>query len=169
MKTKKKAKLTRAAQAKPTGDTRTANTTDRKAIRPGLRADARVSENRTQESFTKHIERQTLRAFLDAVNTWGLSDADSARLVGAEFASVNEWRTGDAPTNEEVLARMAMVALIETALDIAFPSSLSSQWMTSPNSGYPYLGLSPVAYVGKHGWPGLFFVLRQTQGHALGY
>jgi hypothetical protein len=169
MKTKKNAKLTRAAQPNPTGDTHIPDTTDSKAIRRGIQAEARVSEEPTPESFTKHIERQTLRAFLDAVHTWGLSDADSARLVGAELASVNEWKTGDAPTNEEVLARMAMVALIETALDIAFPSSLSSQWMTSPNSGYPYLGLSPVAYVGKHGWPGLFFVLRQTQGHALGY
>jgi hypothetical protein len=40
--------------------------------------------------------------------------------------------------------------------------------MTLPNSGYPYLGLSPMAYVEEHGWPGLFWVLRQAQALAVG-
>ena len=120
------------------------------------------------EHVTKHIERQTLRAFLDAVNAWRLDDADSARLVGAQPASVQEWQTSEASTSEDVLARMTMVALIRTALDITFSSSLSDEWMTLPNSGYPYLGLSPMAYVGEHGWPGLFWVLRQVQARAVG-
>lgn len=120
------------------------------------------------ESVTKHIREQTLRAFLDAVNIWPLNDADSAGLVGAEPACVDVWKTGKAAISEETHTCMTMVALIRMALDITFPSSLFTAWMTVPNSGYPYLGLSPVAYAVEHGWPGLFWVLRQSQGAAIG-
>lgn len=168
MKTKKNTNKVRTVLPKTIGDTHGADAIDSKAFRGVIKVDAEVSEDPKAGSFTKHIERQTLRAFLDAVKAWRLNDAESALLIGVEPASVEEWKTGNAPTSEEILARMGMVALIRTALDIVFSSPFSSSWMTSPNSGYPYSGLSPVAYVGKHGWPGLFFVLRQTQGHAVG-
>lgn len=167
MKAKKSTKKARAVLAEATGDSRGANATDRKALGWGVKAGTRVSGGSMPESFDKHIQRQTLRAFLDAVKAWRLSDTDAALLVGAEPPGIEEWKTGSASTNEEVLARMAMVALIKTALDIAF-SSLPDEWMTLPNGGYPYLGLSPVAYVIEHGWPGLFWVLRQWQAHAVG-
>jgi hypothetical protein len=129
---------------------------------------ARVPADPAHGNFAKQIEKQTLRAFLEAVNNWRISDTDSARLIGAEPASFELWKAGKTPIRDEVLARMTMVALIKAALDICFSPSLSMRWMTLPNSGYPYLGLSPVAYVGERGWPGLFWVLRQVQAHAVG-
>lgn len=168
MKTKKNANKVRKVLPNTIGDTRRADPIDSKAIRGVVKVDAEVSEDPKSGSFTKHIERQTLRAFFDAVNTWRLNDAESSLLIGVEPASVEEWKRGNTPPSEETLARMTMVALIRTALDIVFSSSFSNSWMTAPNSGYPYLGLSPVAYVEKHGWPGLFFVLCQTQGQAVG-
>lgn len=168
MKTNKNTNKARAELPKATGDTRSTSAIESKAFQRVVKADAQVPVDPTPENVTKHIEKQTLQAFLDAVNIWRLNDADSARLVGSQPTSIQEWQTGKAPTSEDVLARMAMVALIRTALDITFSSSLSNEWMTLPNSGYPYLGLSPVAYVGEHGWPGLFWVLRQSQARAVG-
>lgn len=149
-------------------DPRRAGPIERQAMERVVETDAPVKEESTPENFRKHIEAQTLRAFLDTVTVWGLDASGSARLVGVEAASIEEWKTGKAPASEEILARMTMVALIRTALDISFSSSLSTQWMTLPNSGYPYSGLSPVAYIGEHGWPGLYLVLRQTQASAVG-
>jgi hypothetical protein len=63
---------------------------------------------------------------------------------------------------------MTMVALIRTAFDIAFSSSLSNKWITFPNSGYPYLGVSPVAYVSEHGKTGVIWMLGQVQAGAVG-
>jgi hypothetical protein len=168
MKTKKTTNKDRAILPKPAGDPRRRSTIDSNASKRVIKVDLPETEVFAGESVTKHIQKQTLRAFLDAVNIWRVNDADSARLVGAEPASVEIWKTGKGPISEEVLARMTMVALIRTALDITFPSSLSNAWMTVPNSGYPYLGLSPVAYVVEHGWPGLFWVLRQSQDAAIG-
>lgn len=168
METNKKTNTTPAELSKATDDTGSTSAIEGTAILPVAKPDDQITADPAPDNFTKHIERQTLRAFLDAVNVWRLNYADSARLVGVEPASVQVWKTGKAPTSEEVLARMTMVALIRTALDITFSSSLSEEWMTLPNSGYPYLGLSPVAYVSEHGWPGLFWVLRQVQGHAVG-
>lgn len=168
MKTNKNTDKARAELPKATGDTRSTSAIGSKASRRGVKGDAQVPVDPASEDVTKHSERQTLRAFLDAVKIWRLNDADSARLVGVESARAEVWKSGEAPISEEVLARMTMVALIRTALDITFSSSLSNEWMTLPNSGYPYLGLSPAAYVSEHGWPGLFWVLRQVQGHAVG-
>lgn len=158
----------RAQLPKPAGAARRRITNDSNASERVIEIDLPAAVDFAPTIITKHIQEQTIRAFLNAVNTWRLNDADSARLVGVEPASVEVWKTGKAPDSEEVLARMTMVALIRTALDIASSSSLSTEWMTLPNSGYPYLGLSPVGYVGEHGWPGLFWVLRQSQAWAVG-
>ena len=168
MSNKKNTRRARPEPKRSTGDSTRSSANDRRAPQFVVKPIARKMDTRALEDFRKHVERQTLLAFLDAVNVWGLNDADSARLVGVEPATVQSWKTGKAPTNEEILARMTMVALIRTALDIVFSPSLSSEWMTLPNSGYPYSGLSPVAYVAEHGWPGLFWVLRQSQGRAVG-
>jgi len=53
-------------------------------------------------------------------------------------------------------------------LDIYWSKPLSSEWINRPNAGYPYHGLSPVAYIAEHGWPGLYWVLRQAQAWAVG-
>lgn len=168
MKTKKATNKGRAIPPREAGDPRRRSTIDSNASKEIVELDLQRKEAFTSDTFTKRIQRQTLRAFLDAVRVWRLNGADSARLVSAEPASVAAWRAGKAPTSEEVLARMTMVALIRTALDITFPPSLSTAWMTVPNTGYPYSGLSPVAYAIEHGWPGLFWVLRQYQGADVG-
>lgn len=168
MNSKKDPNKARAELPKPTGDARSTGATASKASRLVAKAVAQSPVEPNPEDVAKNVERQTLRAFLDAVDIWRLNAADVARLVGAEPASVESWRTGKTPISEQVLTLMTMVALIRTALDVTFSPALANEWMTLPNSGYPYLGLSPVAYVGEHGWPGLFWVLRQCQARAVG-
>ena len=169
MRPRKNTSRTRAERRESVSDSHHAAASDRKTMPRPVEADAAMAEKSRWEMVTRQIERQTSRAFLDAVTIWGLGEADSARLVGVEPEAFGEWEAGEAPMSEEVLARMTMVALLRTALDISFSPSLSTQWMTLPNSGYPYLGLTPVAYAGEHGWPGLFWVLRQAQGCAVGH
>ena len=112
---------------------------------------------------------QLIRAYLDAVAAWNLDDASAGNLIGVEAHSVREWHEGQfLDPSEEVLARMMMVAQIRTALDIYWSKPLSSEWINRPNAVYPYHGLSPVAYIAEHGWPGLYWVLRQAQAWAVG-
>lgn len=118
MKTNKNTNKTRAELPKAIGETRSTSAMDSKASGRVVKADAQVPVDPAREDVKKHSERQTLRAFLDAVNVWRLNDADAARLVGVEPASFEVWKSGKAPISEEVLARMTMVALIRTALDI---------------------------------------------------
>lgn len=120
------------------------------------------------DDLESRIDEQALEAFLDAVAYWTLDEADAARLLGVEPAVIEELKSGKLLDSEEIIARITMTALIRTALDIYFPPSISAVWMTLPNEGYPYCGSSPVRYIGEHGWPGLFWVLRQTQGYAVG-
>ena len=113
--------------------------------------------------------QQTMRAYLEAVAAWNLGDAAAGDLIGVAAQAVCEWRDGaSAEPSEDTLARMTMVAQIRTALDIYCSSPLSEKWMSLPNKGVPYCGLSPVEYIEKHGWPGLYWVLRQAQAWAVG-
>ncbi|MGD0939575.1 MAG: hypothetical protein ABR905_07660 [Terracidiphilus sp.] len=113
--------------------------------------------------------QRTLSAYLDAVAVWNLDDTAAANLIGAPSETAHEWQDGQsAEPSEEVLARMMMVAQIRTALDICYSTPLSNEWISLPNGGEPYRGLSPVAYVVQHGWPGLYWVLRQVQAWAVG-
>ncbi len=104
MKTNKNTNKSRAQLPEATGDTRSTSAIERKVFRRVVKADAQVPVGPTPEDVTKHIERQTLRAFLDAVNIWRLNDADSARLVGVEPASVEVWKSYKAKIAEDVLA-----------------------------------------------------------------
>jgi hypothetical protein len=113
--------------------------------------------------------QRTVRAFLDAVTTWNLDETAAASLIGVAPEFAPEWQDAQSTDpSEESLARMMMVAQIRTALDIYWSTPLSKEWISLPNAGDPYRGLSPVAYVAQHGWPGLYWVLRQVQAWALG-
>lgn len=115
------------------------------------------------------INRQLLQAFRETVASWGLDLSEAGCLIGVEQATVGEFlSTGAIHFSEEVAARILMVALIRTALDLCWSPSLSRQWMKLPNSGNPYNGTSPLEYVKGHGWPGLFWILRQVQAWAVG-
>ena len=112
---------------------------------------------------------RTIPAFFEAVEAWNLTDTAAAELIGAVPEAVCKWRDGQSvEPSEEILARMMMVAQIRTALDIYWSTPLSKEWISLPNGGEPYRGLSPVAYVAQHGWPGLYWVLRQAQAWAVG-
>ena len=115
------------------------------------------------------VNRQLLKAFRDAFTSWELDLSEAGYLIGVEEATVREVLSAEAiDVSEEVVARIVMVALIRTALDLCWSPSLSRQWMKLPNSRDPYNGTSPLEYVKGHGWPALFWVLRQVQAWAVG-
>jgi hypothetical protein len=115
------------------------------------------------------VNRQLLKAFRDAFTSWELDLSEAGYLIGVEEATVREVLSAEAiDVSEEVAARIVMVALIRTALDLCWSPSLSRQWMKLPNSRDPYNGTSPLEYVKGHGWPGLFWILRQVQAWAVG-
>lgn len=114
-------------------------------------------------------DQKVIQVFLAAVDKWNLDDSSAASLVGSTSSMIGDWRSGNSTTtSEEVLARMLMVARIRTALDIYWSESIAKEWIILPNRGDPYKGLSPVAYIAEHGWPGLFWVLCQVQAGAVG-
>ncbi|SRR6266702_5247730 len=115
------------------------------------------------------VNGQLLNAFRDTVASWELDLSEAKCLIGVEEATVREFLSAEASdVSEEVAARIAMVALIRTALDLCWSPSLSRQWMKLPNDGDPYNGTSPLEYVKGHRWPGLFWILRQVQAWAVG-
>src|SRR5579863_1994321 len=88
VKTKKKATEDCARLPNTAGEFQSIGPMDCNASKGVINVDLPRTELSAPESVTGHIQEQTLRAFLDAVNTWGVSDSESARLVGAEPASV---------------------------------------------------------------------------------
>ena len=99
-----------------------------------------------------------------------MDDTAAGILIGVPTQTVDNWKTGQfAEPSEEALARMMMVVQIRTALDIYWSSPLANEWIGLPNTGNPYWGLSPVSYIAEHDWPGLYYVLRQSQARAVGH
>jgi hypothetical protein len=114
-------------------------------------------------------DQRTVRYFYEAVAAWNLDDTAAGILIGVSPRTVRDWKTGKfAEPSEEVLARMMMVVQIRTALDICWSTPLANEWISLPNAGDPYQGLSPIAYVAEHGWPGLYYILRQVEARAAG-
>ncbi|MGA9673589.1 MAG: hypothetical protein WBQ94_30640 [Terracidiphilus sp.] len=115
------------------------------------------------------VNRQLLLAFRAAFTSWELDLSEAGYLIGVEEATVREFLSAETiDVSEEVVARVVMVAQIRTALDLCWSPSLSREWMKLPNGGDPYNGASPLEYVKGHGWPGLFWILRQVQAWAVG-
>jgi hypothetical protein len=111
-------------------------------------------------------DQRTIRHFYEAVAAWNLDATDACNLIGIHPC---DWKTEQfAEPSEEALAQMMMVVQIRTALDISWGTPLANKWIRLPNAGDPYQGLSPVAYVAEHGWPGLYYILRQVQARAVG-
>ena len=110
-----------------------------------------------------------VHSFYEAITAWTLDEIAAGILVGVSPRTVGDSEIGQlaAPT-EEVLARMMMVVQIRMALDLYWSIPIANEWISLPNTGDPYLGLSPVAYIAEHGWPGLYYVLRQVQARAIG-
>ena len=115
------------------------------------------------------MDQTIVKAFLDAVQAWTLDGATACMLAGVPQDLVSDWESwATMKFGEKSLARMRMVAQIRTALDISWSPSLASQWMSLPNRGELFKGISPVDYIQKHHWPGLYTVLCQVQAWAVG-
>lgn len=130
-------------------------------------------DKNAQQNDAMSADRSTcpveLRAFLRTIAAWDLSQAAAGNLVGVDEPTVRAWQVGQqCNVGEEVAARMLMVAKIRTALDLFWSAPLCNEWISLPNSGEPYCGLSPLVYIEEHGWPGLFWVLCQAQARAVG-
>jgi len=126
-----------------------------------------ITLERTEQMMNDN--QPVVRAYLEAVAAWNLSDAAAGDLIGVAPRAASEWQEGQPPeATEEVVARMLMTIHIRTALDICCQAPLSNQWMSLRNNGEPFQGLSPVEYVSQHGWPGLYLVLRTAQAWAVG-
>jgi hypothetical protein len=111
-------------------------------------------------------DQRTVRNFYKAVAAWNLDATDACNLIGIRPC---DWKIKQfAEPSEETLAQMMMVVQIQTALDVCWSTQLANEWISLPNTGDPYQGLSPVAYVAEHGWPGLYYILRQVQARAVG-
>lgn len=115
------------------------------------------------------VNCQVLQAFRAVFTLWQLDLSEAGYLIGVEEATVQEVLSAETiDVTEEVAARIVMVVQIRTALDLSMSPSLSRQWMKLPNGGDPYNRTSPLVYVKGHGWPGLFWILRQVQAWAVG-
>ena len=110
-----------------------------------------------------------IKAFMDTIQSWQLSDDAAGGLVGVPAQTVHRWRSGEPiAVNEELQVRMLMVAHLRTAIDICHSEELANEWMRLKNRGGLCQGVSPVEYIAQHGWPGLYLVLCVMQARALG-
>ena len=110
-----------------------------------------------------------LKAFMDTIQSWQLSDEAAGDLVGIPAQTVHGWRSGEpVDMNDELQIRMLMVAHLRTALDICLSEELANEWMRLKNTGSLCQGVSPVEFIAQHGWPGLYLVLCEMQARAVG-
>ena len=109
-----------------------------------------------------------LRAVVNICRNWGLSDDESAGLVGAAPRSFARWKAGaSARLSQDQLTRLSNLVGIHKALRILFTDSPRSYaWITAPNDAFA--GKTALAVMLAGGLPGIMRVRRYLDAVCVG-
>jgi hypothetical protein len=104
--------------------------------------------------FERSLGEAIVAEALDAVEAWGLSREQAEFLAGI----------GPSPKQPvEVSARVTLIVAIRREMEIAFKQPRADEVMRAPNSGLLSRGLSPIGYILRNDWAGMFFLMIQAQ------
>jgi hypothetical protein len=107
-----------------------------------------------------------IRLFANIMKAWSIEDSDAALLLGdlplETYRGLKE-NSDQAHLGEESLIRVSHAWGIYKALHTLHGKQLADQWVTLPNTGSIFQGLTPIAYMGRRGIEGMYTVRRALE------
>jgi hypothetical protein len=108
-----------------------------------------------------------IRVFANIMKAWSIEDQDAAHLLGdvplETYRAVKE-NSDEEHLGEVSLPRISLIVEIYKALHTLHGKQLADAWVKLPNTGPIFKGLTPLAYMLRHGGEGLYTVQRELEG-----
>jgi uncharacterized protein (DUF2384 family) len=127
---------------------------------PDLGLGARNLPDLTGPATRKRLSPAAIQAILKIIEKWSLKNEDAMALLGGisngRYYELKKTRKG-ALTQDE-LTRVSLLIGIFKALHILFSEKLANQWISRPNTNPVFSNAPPLAFLIKHGIPGLVHV-----------
>lgn len=98
-----------------------------------------------------------IRAFVTLAEAWDLKNMVAAGVLDVEPRTWTRMKGGTWTgrlTQDQTLRLSAVIGLYK-GLHLYFSDALANRWVSMPNSGPPFMGLSPLDYVLNGGLPAL--------------
>lgn len=109
----------------------------------------------------RRLSPAAVHGFLRIMEQWSLRDPDARQLLGG-ISSGSFYGLKKEPKNraldQDTLTRISLLVGIFKALNILYSPKLADAWVTLPNTNPMFRGLTPLAYMVRHGQPGMLHV-----------
>ena len=118
------------------------------------------------QTFAKDNDRERLshvaiKAFLSLAKAWGLSNAESAGLLGVSASSFDRLKRGYRPTlSQDQLTRVSALVGVFKGLHLLFRDSTADEWARRPNTGPLFDRKTPIEAMIEGGIPRMLEVRR---------
>jgi hypothetical protein len=111
----------------------------------------------------ERLTPSAIKAFLNIIEKWGLSETQARGLLGGIASSTfHAWKTEPVgkKLTQDTLTRISLIIGIYKALNIYFGKHWADRWVAFANRGPLFAGESPIDYMLRHGQPGMLQVRR---------
>ena len=111
------------------------------------------------QTFSKEDDRErlssvALKAYLNLAERWGLSNPESASLLGVSGSTWDRIKGGKRPTlNQDQLTRISAAVGIYKGLRLLFADDMSERWPSLENTGPLFRKQTPIAVMIHGGIP----------------
>lgn len=114
----------------------------------------------------RRLTRSALPALLRLASAWGLTDQQTADLLGGvSLSTLRRWRkAGPDDLGVDGLTRASYLLGIYRALHVLLDEANADRWMTRPNAAPLFGGRTPLDVVLRGGIPALDAVRRHLDG-----
>jgi hypothetical protein len=106
------------------------------------------------EDDRERLSAVALKAYVALTARWGLSNPDSAALLGVSGSTWDRIKSGRRPVlNQDQLTRVSAAVGIYKGLHLLFADDMGDRWPALENSGPLFRQQSPIAAMIKGGIP----------------
>jgi hypothetical protein len=108
-----------------------------------------------------------MKGFLNMADRWELTEVESRALLGGIASSTfHAWKTSPETTrlNQDTLTRISLLIGIYKATHLYFGEEWADKWVGLGNRAPLFGGRPPVAFMMRHGQPGMVEVRRLLDG-----
>ena len=126
---------------------------------PGL--SATEPQTFAREADRERLSEVAITAFLALAKAWGLSNAESAGLIGVSASSLDRIKRGYRPTlSQDQLTRVSALVGIFKGLHLLFADSPADEWIRRANRGALFDRRTPIEAMTEGGIPRMLEVRR---------
>lgn len=110
-----------------------------------------------RDTVAPNMEAAAIKAVGRVFTAWGLGTAAGAKLLGVSDRTwlrmkANAW---NGALSDDQLTRASAIIGVYKGLHLYFGEDLADRWVTLPNGGPLFQGVSPAAFMADHGLLGL--------------